>query len=55
MSDGGANPDVVGGGHCLAPSRTIDAPVEGATGLYSAARANGERLGLADLLVPPAD
>ena len=35
MSGHGRDLTLVGGGHCLAPSRTVDAPVDGATGLYS--------------------
>lgn len=33
--DGSARGAMVGGGHCLAPSRTVDAPVDGATDRYS--------------------
>lgn len=29
------DPNLVGGGHCLAPSRTVDAPIDAAAGLYS--------------------
>jgi len=33
--DGSARGAMVGGGHCLAPSRSVDAPVDGATDRYS--------------------
>lgn len=33
--EGSARRPMVGGGHCLAPSRTVDAPLDGATDRYS--------------------
>jgi hypothetical protein len=28
-------PAIIGGGHCLAPARTVDAPIDGTAGRYS--------------------